>query len=118
MPPMFGNPPKPKAAFLSIAKKEVVAPTPAADDPMPPAEEKPDAGMAPGDAWFSSDQQTCARCEYFDDTGVGACRKGVPEADYSVTDPAMSRCRFFESGGEADKPAAEAMEAEPVEVGA
>lgn len=73
--------------------------------------------MRPGDAQFVDQTQTCSQCEYFDasgNDGIGACQKGVPEADFNSADPGSSRCRFFEDTAEekAETPQQESAEQE------
>lgn len=129
---------KPLPSLLMVASK-AGAPPPAddapPDAPMPPkGPPAPDAAppkpamdamgktVKPGTAMFTNQDETCSTCEYFDDAGnegVGACKKGVPEADYSVSDPTASRCRFYEGKDDAtesdeEKMAEGAPEAEAV----
>lgn len=128
---------KPLPSLLMVASK-ADAPPPAddapPDDQMPPKGPSPDAAppkppmdamgkaVKPGTAMFTNQDETCSTCEYFDDAGnegVGACKKGVPEADYSTSDPTASRCRFYEGSDDAtesdeEKMAEGAPEAEAV----
>lgn len=101
---------------------------PEMDEPLPEGPPKPSGppmppkgdpmGKMAKDAHFVDQTQTCSTCEYFDDAGdggVGACTKGVPEADYSVSDPTASRCRFYEGKDDAgETPVAESAEMEEV----
>lgn len=105
------------------AKGSPEAPPPAPDaaPPKPPMDVMGKT-VKPGTAMFTNQDETCSTCEYFDDAGnegVGACKKGVPEADYSVSDPTASRCRFYEGKDDAtesdeEKIAEGAPEAEAV----
>lgn len=127
---------KPLPSLLMVASKSSAPPADDAptDGPMPPKGPPPDAAppkppmdamgkpVKPGTAMFTNQDETCSTCEYFDDAGnegVGACKKGVPEADYSVSDPTASRCRFYEGKDDAtesdeEKMAEGAPEAEAV----
>lgn len=128
---------KPLPSLLMVAKKEAAAePLESAPpgEPVPPKGPPPNAAppkpamdamgktVKPGTAMFANQDETCSTCEYFDDAGnegVGACKKGVPEADYSVSDPTASRCRFYEGKDDAtesdeEKIAEGAPEAEAV----
>lgn len=117
--------PMPSLLMVSIKKDAPDGPPEPADTAPPkpaatPPPAKPDATMGkikPGTAQFVSQDQTCSTCEYFDDTGnggVGACKKGVPEADYSTADPTASRCRFYEGNDDAtESPTEKAAEGEP-----
>ncbi len=107
--PEAATPPEP----MEEEAPEEVAPPPTAGLPEPPTAA---LGKLAKDAHFVDQTQTCSTCEYFDDAGnggVGACTKGVPEADYSVADPTASRCRFYEGKEAVDEtPAEEAAEME------
>jgi hypothetical protein len=106
--------PMPSLLMVSMGKapKDDAPPSETEDTPKPPTSASPEppkpgggvendpAPKTPGASWFVNQDETCAKCEYFDDAGnngVGACKKGVPEADYSKSDPTASRCRFFEA---------------------
>lgn len=107
--------------MLMVAKSSA---PPAMDDappekaamPKPPADAMGKT-VKPGTAMFTNQDETCSTCEYFDDAGnggVGACKKGVPEADYSTSDPTASRCRFYEGSDDATESDQEKMaEGEP-----
>lgn len=110
---------KPLPSLLMVASKASAAPPDDAPMPKPPTDAAPakpsgpDAmgkTVKPGTAMFTNQDETCSTCEYFDsegNEGVGACKKGVPEADFSTSDPTASRCRFYEGSDDATESDAE-----------
>ena len=77
--------------------------------------------IQPGEAGFTDQTKTCSHCSYFSpegNDGVGECKMGVPEADFTLSDPDASQCKFFESADEekSETPEEEANEDESQEV--
>lgn len=52
----------------------------------------------PGESLFHDQSQSCGTCEYFNPSGhvYGECLMHVPEADFSVADPDLSWCKYYE----------------------
>lgn len=75
--------------------------------------------IQPGEAQFHNQTQTCSSCEFFDpqgNDGVGECKMGVPEADFTVSDPDASQCKYFEEANESpQEESAESPEEEKAE---
>lgn len=87
-----GGPEKPAAKTPPPAEKES-----ATEDA---SNDGDDNGITPGTSEFHNQNTVCATCEYFDPTGnngVGVCKMGVPEADFSVSSPSSSWCNRYES---------------------
>lgn len=135
----------PDLLILGIGKKDDAgAPPPSGSPSNPPTSpsnspsspSKPDAAaddkyagkgpngttIKPGQAHFTDQTQTCSKCEWFNpegNNGVGECKMGVPEADFSKSDPDASQCDYFEANDDAtETPEQEAAENEPQPEGA
>jgi hypothetical protein len=60
--------------------------------------DRPAGPPKPGDSSFHDQRQLCSNCKWFDADGadgVGACLMKVPEADFTISDPDASWCKFW-----------------------
>jgi hypothetical protein len=103
---MGGNKPRklPGMMIMVIGKpKDGAAPDPGSqDEPDDDDMQSPDTSgpPAPGESNFHDQRQLCSNCNYFDSDGqggVGECKMGVPEADFTISDPDASNCKFWEA---------------------
>jgi hypothetical protein len=106
---MGGNKPRklPAALIMMIGKpKDDAGPGPDPGEPdaddMPGSPGEPAHSGPPkmGESDFHDQRQLCSNCKYFDSNGmdgVGECTMGVPEADFTISDPDASYCKFWEA---------------------
>jgi hypothetical protein len=104
----------PELLMMGTKKDAAPANTPEAPEPDDAGKGPDGKTIQPGESQFHDQTQTCATCEHFDATdGVGVCKMGVPEADFSVSDPDASWCKYFEGQDDAtETPDQEAAENE------